>query len=185
MDRHNRTLIVRVPDQKLAKTFTLGTVFPLTVAQPLEPDRRASGEASGTLPAHPGKAEKTSLHREQSAHVLPTFHVAKGYRMRFVLFFAMLVIGIIMLAATPDATAKHHHFANVHPLVNHVQRCLGIGWSDGYHAVGGWARQDCWKPYGSSIHATRHPKEDVSRPALGAPTFQQPPRLPGVYGMGN
>ncbi|MFO7906089.1 MAG: hypothetical protein ACQESR_04115 [Planctomycetota bacterium] len=105
--------------------------------------------------------------------------------MRFPLFFAMLVIGIAMLSATPDANAKHHCFANVHPLLNYVHRCLGVGWSDGYHAAGGWTRPER-KQYGSPANATIHPRQDVARPVVVAPTFQQPTRAGAAgYDVGN
>ena len=54
--------------------------------------------------------------------------------MRLPPFLQAAVLIITVLVVSPDAMAKHRYFANVHPLANELHRCLGIGWSDGYHA---------------------------------------------------
>jgi hypothetical protein len=45
---------------------------------------------------------------------------------------------LAILTSCSDAQAKHNYFANCLPVANYLNRCLGFGWSDGYHAPGGW-----------------------------------------------
>ncbi len=54
---------------------------------------------------------------------------------------ALAMIAALLIVATPAAQAGHTYFGDTHPVLNHINRCLGIGWSDGYHAYGS---RDCW-----------------------------------------
>jgi hypothetical protein len=63
--------------------------------------------------------------------------------MRLSSFLLAMVMTVTLLIACPQAQAKHRYFANLHPLGNYLNRCLGVGWSDGYHAPGGW-NKPCW-----------------------------------------
>lgn len=50
----------------------------------------------------------------------------------------VIVMTVMLLIAPATAQAKHNYVFNSHPTINYFHRCLGIGWSDGYHARGGW-----------------------------------------------
>lgn len=49
-----------------------------------------------------------------------------------------VIFTTVTLVGTGTTQAKHRYFANFMPLTNYLNRCLGFGWSDGYHAPGGW-----------------------------------------------
>lgn len=88
----------------------------------------------------------------------------------------MAIVMTVMLSAVPTtAQAKHDYFANVHPLTNYVHRCLGIGWSDGYHASGGWEpmgeQYRCWHTPKHPMYAGQQYPTNWSRPAM----YQVPP----------
>jgi hypothetical protein len=58
--------------------------------------------------------------------------------------FAAAVFLVCSLAAAPYAHATDlYPWANPHPVLNCVNRCLGLGWSDGYHAYGS---RNSWMP---------------------------------------
>lgn len=90
--------------------------------------------------------------------------------MRFRFPLIILIFTAALLAAPGWANAKHRYFASFMPLTNYVNRCLGFGWSDGYHAPGGW----------SSHHRARSLHAVPSRPVF--PSYDQampyPPRHP-------
>lgn len=105
--------------------------------------------------------------------------------MRFPLFSAILGISIAMLSVPPDADAKHHYVGNGHPLLNYVHRCLGIGWSDGYHAARGWTEPG-WKQYRSPANATIHARQHLARPVPVAPPLRKStPAGTAGYDFGN
>lgn len=87
-----------------------------------------------------------------------------------------LIMAIVMtgslLAGNPTALAKHRYFAITGPMTNQLHRCLGIGWSDGYHAYGS---RTAWTPRPA---APSHPS--APRAAVGVPysTEWQPRYVP-------
>ena len=68
----------------------------------------------------------------------------KDEDMRFPCLIMVIVTTVSLLAGSPAAMAKHRYCGNWFPGSNCVNRCLGIGWSDGYHAYGS---RSAWNPW--------------------------------------
>ena len=104
--------------------------------------------------------------------------------MRFPARFAVLVLCVLLLAVAPTAEAGHQYFGNPHPLMNYINRCLGIGWSDGYHAYGSrssWTgKQHGYRhhrPYSATTWPGTSPVMILERPREVAP---QPIPTPAI-----
>jgi hypothetical protein len=88
--------------------------------------------------------------------------------------FPYLIMAIVMtgslLAGNPTALAKHRYFATTGPVTNHLNRCLGIGWSDGYHAYGS---RTAWSPWPAppSYRPAPHTTAGVSYPTQWQPRY--------------
>jgi hypothetical protein len=79
-------------------------------------------------------------------HVLARYFLPQTTKVRVMRLFvqaAATLVSVALISLPATAEAKHRYFADVSPVVNYFHRCLGIGWSDGYHAVGSPAS---WSP---------------------------------------
>lgn len=121
--------------------------------------------------------------------------------MRFSSPIAVIVMTLTLMTAPSAVKAGNQYFANISPWTNYLHRCLGIGWSDGYHAPGGWAvtqPQNNYQQYPSPVHLEHQPltqksmtrhyhqthavtfsaRDGYPRPQQPAPLAQQPRSSP-------
>jgi hypothetical protein len=100
--------------------------------------------------------------------------------MRFSRLLAALVVTAVSLVTVPASQAVQWHRANPLPLCNYIQRCWGIGWSDGYHAYG--SRTSWIKPWHHRHQGHVYPTQSwnsYSVPMMHDETIQplqEPPR---------
>ncbi len=64
----------------------------------------------------------------------------------------MLIAMVLLLTLSPPVDAGHWRNREPRRAMNYVGRCLGLGWSDGYHATGS---RNSWSPAYGKI--TRYP----------------------------
>ncbi len=86
--------------------------------------------------------------------------------------FVLATVCLAAIAACSTVEAKHRYFANVHPATNYLHRCLGIGWSDGYHA-------QSWQPLGAGLGG-RYGRTAVGIPVM-APVTAPWPQHPALH----
>ena len=111
-----------------------------------------------------------------------------------------LLIAVVLLT-TISATVHAGHWKDREPrrAMNYVGRCLGIGWSDGYHAVGS---RNSWSPPRGKLtrytaqpspwqHGVMAPPHEEYLPPTAAPELriptpaQLPPPIPMPIPNGN
>ncbi len=98
--------------------------------------------------------------------------------------FGRLALVAMVLLSTNTATVNAGHWKNREPrrATNYFGRCLGLGWSDGYHAVGS---RNSWSPPNAKVtryypqpspwyQGTMAPVGDEILPPTAAPQIQLP-----------
>jgi hypothetical protein len=85
----------------------------------------------------------------------------------------MLIATVLLLTLSLRLDAGHWRDREPRRAANYVGRCLGLGWSDGYHAVGS---RNSWSPAHGKV--TRYPVQPWTwhQPMMAVPG--QPPFMP-------